>query len=86
MIMPMRFTHCVYECMLNMEVSSKKMHHLVPLEGFGAEEILPKKHLERCDTRVYQLAGVGTNTAEGQSNNTEVSQRQAQLCALSPTW
>lgn len=84
--MPMRFTHCVYECMLNMEVNSKKMHHLGPLEGFRAEEILPKKHLERCDTRVYQLAGVGTNVAEEQTNNTEVSERQAQLCVLFPIW
>ena len=76
--------------MLNMEVSSKKTNkqknHLRPLEGFRAEEILPKKHLERCDTRVDQLAGVGTNMAEGQTNNTEVSKRQAQLCVLFPTW
>lgn len=85
----MRFTHCVYECMLNMEVSSKtqqQQHHLGPLEGFRAEEILPKKHVERCDTRVYQLAGVGANMAEGQTNNKEVSKRQAQLCVLFPTW
>ena len=86
MIMPMRSTYCVYECMLNMEVNSKKMHPLGPLEGFRAEEILPKKHLERCDTRVYQLAGVGTNVAEGKTNSTGVSERQAQLCVLFPIW